>query len=51
MPSYPVKVWDGSQWVEVAAQPTDLSDYATTEDLSNIVGDSDQFIIPMQVFR
>lgn len=29
MPSYPVRVWDGSQWVEAAAQPTDLSNYAT----------------------
>lgn len=31
MPSYPVKVWDGSQWVEAAAQPADLSGYATTD--------------------
>lgn len=31
MPSYPVKVWDGSQWVEAAAQPTDLTNYATKE--------------------
>jgi hypothetical protein len=28
MPSYPVKAWDGSQWVDIAAQPADLSDYA-----------------------
>lgn len=33
MPSYPVKVWDGSQWVEVAAQPTDLTNYVTTDEI------------------
>jgi hypothetical protein len=37
MPSYPVKVWDGSQWVDVAAQPADLSDYALQESVDDII--------------
>ena len=39
MPSYPVKVWDGSQWVEAAAQPTDLTNYATTSSVQQLVDD------------
>jgi hypothetical protein len=49
--AYKAKVWDGSEWVDIAAQPADLNNYATTDDLLNISGDSDQFIIPIQVFR
>lgn len=28
MTAYPLKAWDGSAWVNIAAQPADLSDYS-----------------------
>jgi hypothetical protein len=53
--AYKARIWDGSEWVPVSSDITDTSVFATQDDLSTavneIVGDSDQFIIPMQVFR
>lgn len=49
--AYKAKFWDGTQWVDLSSSITDVTAFATQEDLNNLTGDSDQFIIPMQVFR
>jgi hypothetical protein len=34
--AYKAKVWDGSEWVEISAQPADLSGYVPSSQISDI---------------
>lgn len=49
----PLKIWDGTQWIEVAANTIDTSTFATTSYVNTRVVDvsaDDQVVIAYRMF-
>lgn len=49
----PLKIWDGSQWIEVAANSVDTSQFVTIASLPGIItayDQDDQFVLAARIF-
>jgi hypothetical protein len=49
----PLKIWNGSQWIEVAANSIDTSQFATTASLPATIttySQDDQFVLAARIF-